>query len=151
MKVLDLFCEGQHVFEGWFGSEEDFLNQLERGLVQCPMCGSSTIKKRLSAPRLNLGSGRDPQLQNSDGVEPKTEATDESTASVWLNLTKRILANTDDVGEQFAEEARRIHYGEASERGIRGSASLDETRALIEEGISVLPLFVPESLKGPLQ
>lgn len=66
-------------------------------------------------------------------------------------MTKRILANTDDVGDKFAEEARKIHYGETSERSIRGKASVSETQALIEEGIAVMPLFVPEVLKGPLQ
>ena len=61
------------------------------------------------------------------------------------------MDNTDDVGDQFAEEARKIHYGETKERGIRGQASADETQALIEEGIAVLPLFVPDALKGPIQ
>ncbi len=151
MKVLDLFCEDQHVFEGWFGSEDDFVNQLDRGLVQCPMCGSSTIKKRLSAPRLNLGSTREPQPLSSDVVELKVDTPDQAMLSAWLKLTKRILANTDDVGDQFAEEARKIHYGEVNERNIRGMASPDETQALIEEGITVMPLFVPDALKRPLQ
>ena len=66
-------------------------------------------------------------------------------------MVRHVMANTDDVGERFAEEARRIHYGETEERGIRGQASPEETEALIEEGIAVLPLPIPKALKGPLQ
>ena len=151
MKVLDLFCEHQHVFEGWFASEADFLSQLERGLVQCPLCGSATINKRLSAPRLNLGAARnEPQTSNELAVAKPTD-TEPSLTAAWLALAKRILANTDDVGDKFAEEARKIHYGESTERSIRGKASVDETQALIEEGIAVMPLYVPDVLKGPLQ
>ena len=151
MKVLDLCCEHQHVFEGWFGSEDDYSSQLGRGLVQCPLCGSATITKRLSAPRLNLGSAREePAPRNEVSVQPPADP-DQSLAGAWLALTRRILANTDDVGEKFAEEARKIHYGEASERSIRGKASMDETQALMEEGIAVMPLYLPEGLKGPLQ
>ena len=69
----------------------------------------------------------------------------------WMAMARRIVANTDDVGDKFAEEARRIHYGEAKERGIRGKASAAETEALIDEGIAVMPLPLPESLKGRLQ
>ena len=68
-----------------------------------------------------------------------------------MTLARKILANTDDVGDQFAEEARRIHYGEAAERGIRGRASPEQTEALLEEGIAVMPLPLPDALKGPLQ
>ena len=68
-----------------------------------------------------------------------------------MEVSRKILANTDDVGSQFAEEARKIHYGEIPERGIRGQASADETKSLIEEGIAVMPLLLPEGLKGPLQ
>jgi hypothetical protein len=75
----------------------------------------------------------------------------QAMVAAWLEMTKKILANTDDVGDKFADEARKIHYGETEERSIRGKASPDETRALLEEGISVMPLFVPEALKGPLQ
>ena len=68
-----------------------------------------------------------------------------------MKAVRHILANTEDVGEQFAEEARKIHYGEADERNIRGQASAEETAELLEEGISVMPLVVPKALKGPLQ
>ena len=69
----------------------------------------------------------------------------------WLQVVRQVMANTEDVGERFADEARRIHYGETEERGIRGQASPEETRALLEEGIGVMPLPIPKALKGPVQ
>lgn len=149
MKVLDLQCGFLHVFEGWFASEDDYLSQRERRLVECPVCGDAAITKRLSAPRLNLGR-----------VGPETAVTDEVVSPVgldqtlqtaWMAVARRIVATTEDVGNQFAEEARKIHYGETAERGIRGKASPEETAALQEEGIAVLSLPLPEALKGPLQ
>ncbi len=162
MKVLDLQCGQQHVFEGWFGSEDDFQDQQLRGLVQCPMCGDAAITKRLSAPRLNLGSSRekarpDPSENSVEDASPKKQSvvagpqTDQALAMAWMAVAKRIIDSTDDVGDKFAEEARRIHYGETKERGIRGKASADETQALLDEGIAVAPLFVPDALKGTLQ
>lgn len=149
MKVLDLQCRQRHVFEGWFASEDDFLDQRSRGLVECPVCGDAIITKRLSAPRLNLVGGRDeaPALQNIVPVVPQ----EESLQAAWLEVARRIVATTDDVGERFAEEARKIHYGEVKARGIRGQASRAETDSLLEEGIAVLPVLLPALLKGPLQ
>ena len=148
MKVLDLTCSRQHVFEGWFGSEDDFQGQLERGLVECPMCGDTHIAKRLSAPRINLGA----QPPREAPAKNDVMATgDPAMQAQWLQMVRHVLANTEDVGERFAEEARKIHYGESDERGIRGQASPEETEALIEEGIGVLPLPIPKALKGPLQ
>jgi hypothetical protein len=149
MKVLDLQCSQQHVFEGWFASEDDFLDQCVRGLVACPVCGDASIAKRLSAPRLNLGNTASApesahELVSGAGMGPELQAT-------WLALVRKILANTDDVGYQFAEEARKIHYGETKERGIRGKASRAQTESLIEEGIAVMPLPLPEAFKGTLQ
>lgn len=150
MKVLNLQCGHQHVFEGWFASEDDFLGQRERGLVECPVCGDASITKMPSAPRLNLGA------PSRAGASPLQETvatanTDEGLQTAWMAAARRILANTDDVGDRFAEEARRIHYGETKERGIRGQASRAETDALLEEGIAVMPLPLPEALKGQLQ
>jgi hypothetical protein len=145
MKVLNLQCAHRHSFEGWFASEDDFQDQLGRDLVECPLCADTAIVKLLSAPRLNLGAGR---------AEPKQEvmaAPDATLQAAWMKMVRHVLASTEDVGERFAEEARRIHYGEAQERGIRGQASPQETEALVEEGISVLPLPIPNALKEPLQ
>jgi hypothetical protein len=145
MKVLDLHCSHGHAFEGWFGSEDDFQGQLAGGLVECPLCGDTGVSKMLSAPRLNLGAS---------APEPRQDVVSVSEADLqaaWLKMVRHVLASTDDVGERFPEEARRIHYGEISQRGIRGQASPEETEALIEEGIGVLPLPIPKALKGPLQ
>jgi hypothetical protein len=145
MKVLNLQCTHRHSFEGWFASEDDFQDQLGRGLVECPLCGDTAIVKMLSAPRLNLGAARE---------EPKQEvmaAPDATLQAAWMKMVRHVMASTEDVGERFAEEARRIHYGEAQERGIRGQASAQETEALMEEGIGVLPLPIPKALKEPLQ
>ena len=155
MKVLDLQCVHAHVFEGWFASEDDFAGQLARGLVACPMCGDIAVTKKLSAPRLNLGATREPEnTKPSDETrrDVAVAGNDEaSLQSAWLAMARRVVANTEDVGERFAEEARRIHYGETQQRGIRGKASQAETESLMEEGIAVMQLALPEVLKGQLQ
>ncbi len=149
MKVLDLQCSASHVFEGWFGSEEDFRSQLERGLVECPVCGDTHVTKKLSAPRLNLGASEPaapaaaPTRQEVVAAAPAAELQ-----AAYLRMVREVMAKTEDVGERFVEEARRMHYGETQERGIRGQATPDETKALLEEGIAVLPLPVPKALKG---
>lgn len=162
MKVLDLACANQHVFEGWFGSEDDFTSQLSRGLVSCPLCGNATIERRLSAPRLNLGHAKPPKVE-AEAVQPPRKTQDvalpagqgqEAQAALqaaWMELARRVVANTEDVGERFAEEARRIHYGETEHRGIRGQATAAETEALLDEGISVMQMPLPDALKNPLQ
>jgi hypothetical protein len=149
MKVLNLQCSHAHGFEGWFGSEDDFQDQLARGLVECPLCGDGQVTKMPSAPRLNLGAS-----EPAPAAAPRQEVVTAPNAQIqaaWMQLVKQVMANTEDVGERFAEEARKIHYGETEERGIRGQASREETEALLEEGIGVLPLPVPKGLKGPLQ
>lgn len=150
MKVLDLQCGQAHVFEGWFASEEDFLAQREALLIECPICGDRTIAKRLSAPRLNFGHARetaptvaDQQTSPADGVADHM--------GKWLADARRILAMTEDVGEEFVPEARKIHYGDAPERAIRGTATVADAAALLEEGIAVVALDLPEVLKRPLQ
>ena len=168
MKVLDLLCDADHRFEGWFASEEDFQSQMERALVQCPMCGSAHIRKGLSAPRLNLrasskepASARQtkaseetvpvPQQDVSNRPPPTLAELQSQLQDAWLRAARHVIANTENVGERFAQEARRIHYGDAPERGIRGQASAEETAELVEEGIDVMPFVLPDSLKETLQ
>ena len=156
MKVLDLHCGQGHVFEGWFASEEDFQGQLRDSLVQCPMCADTHISKRLSAPRLNLGS-RQPVAAPAAPVADMPAAHNRAAASgvdlqaAWLSLARKVMAHAEDVGPQFAQEARRIHHGEAEERTIRGQATPEETMQLLDEGIAVLPLLLPEAAKETLQ
>lgn len=154
MKVLDLQCPAHHVFEGWFASEEDFQGQLQRGLVECPVCGDKHITKMLSAPRLNLGAGdaaapsTGRQVSAGEGAPALSPA---ALQAAYMKAVRHVLANTEDVGERFAQEARKMHYGESEERGIRGQATPEETESLLDEGIGVLPLPLPKGLKGPLQ
>ena len=151
MKVLDLQCSASHVFEGWFGSEDDFQDQLSRGLVECPMCGDVQVSKMLSAPRLNLGAA-----EPAAAAPPRQEvvagpAAAKAMQAAYLQMVREVMARTEDVGDRFADEARRMHHGEIDERGIRGQATPEETRALLEEGVPVLPLPIPKALKGPVQ
>jgi hypothetical protein len=146
MKVLDLQCPHGHSFEGWFGSEDDFQSQLARQLVECPFCGDTAVVKKISAPRLNLGA-----VAPAESATRDVAAVDPQLQAAWMKMVRHVLANTEDVGGQFAEEARRIHYGETAERSIRGQASREETESLLEEGIAVMPLPIPKALKEPLQ
>jgi len=148
MKVLNLRCAHGHAFEGWFGSDQDFEKQLGQGLVECPMCGDTAIVKGLSAPRLNLGAGREKPAETQPVATVPAADTPEGR---WMRAVREVLARTEDVGERFAEEARRMHYGEAEERGIRGQATREQTEALLDEGIAVLPLPIPAGLKETLQ
>ena len=181
MKVLDLQCALGHSFEGWFGSQADYDTQRAQGLVTCPVCNDSDITKMLSAPRLNLGHGLAPDPTPAQGAPatgagagagglagtPSARAVEvppsapnlpdvapetlQQLQAAMVKMVRHVMANTEDVGTQFAEEARKIHYGEREERNIRGQATREETEALIDEGIDVMPLPVPENLKGPLQ
>jgi len=155
MKVFNLQCQAQHQFEGWFASEDDYASQLERGLLTCPLCGDTTVHKLPSAPRLNLGAAAPAPASSAPAPAPDQAllppAQLQALQAAYLQLARQVVAQTEDVGERFADEARKIHYGESEERGIRGQASPEQTRELIEEGIAVLPLPLPDALKEPLQ
>jgi len=160
MKVLDLHCAQGHVFEGWFGSEADFQSQLARDLVQCPLCGSGEIRKGLSAPRLNLGAlppaaasrpADGPVAVPAPNQSAPPNLNDAALHAAWLRVARHIVAHTEDVGPRFADEARRMHHGETEERGIRGQASPQEAAQLMEEGIAVMPLLLPDAAKETLQ
>lgn len=152
MKVLDLKCSLGHVFEGWFASETDFVEQCSKLLVQCPVCGDPSVVKKLSAPRLHLSGGRVVPDEQHEHPTGKAGGVDISALTdAWLAMARHVVANTTDVGERFAEEARQMHYGEQPERGIRGSASREEVRSLVDEGIDVLAFPLPTAQKGRLQ
>lgn len=141
MKVLDLQCVHRHRFEGWFASEDDFSSQLQRGLLQCPVCGDAAIAKCPSAPRLNFGSTREPdRAQHTHSEQPAGVALESLQRAAWLAQARRMISQADDVGTGFVEEARRMHYTDTDRRAIRGQARLDEALELIEEGIDVVPL-----------
>jgi hypothetical protein len=162
MKVLNLRCANGHGFEGWFGSDEDYMGQNGRGLIECPLCADKVISRMPSAPRLNLSGARSEPQANAErkpdaapseaqGINANPSLPLAEMQAAWVNTVREMMARTEDVGTRFAEEARRIHYGEKPERGIRGKATEAERAALQDEGIETFSLPVPKALEGPLQ
>ncbi|WP_250513410.1 DUF1178 family protein [Caballeronia sp. INDeC2] len=149
MKVLDLKCSREHRFEGWFASTDEFESQLSRKLVACPVCSATDVSRMPSAPRLNLSSTRGEASPQSTQPQAAPEAA--ALQARALEFMRQLIEKTENVGERFAEEARRIHYNEAPARNIRGVTTPEDAHALLEEGIDVMPLPVPEALKEPLQ
>jgi hypothetical protein len=150
MKVYNLSCSHDHPFEGWFASEEDFIRQSDQQMIECPVCNDRSVRRLPSAPRLNLSGAPEPQGQPTASV-PAKPGTSPQPGPQWLEIARAIVANTEDVGDNFAEEARRIHYKETPNRGIRGVASAAEREALSEEGIEVMQFPLPAALKQTLQ
>jgi hypothetical protein len=144
MKVLDLRCANDHRFEGWFASEDDFQSQSARGLVECPLCADKVVARLPSAPRLNVAGLRAAPVAPAEDSSPRLQ-------DLWMRAVRHVIDNTEDVGERFPEEARRIHYGEVERRGIRGRASREDADALRDEGIEVAALPMPALPKGPVQ
>jgi len=143
LKVYDLECAEGHVFEGWFASADSYESQQSRGLLSCPVCGGSQVSKKLSAPRLNVGHIKDSGADSAQAAEPVAAAgagpLAEFQAQVFKHM-RQLLRNTENVGARFAEEARRMHEGEAKERAIRGTATHEEKEALQRDGIAVMPI-----------
>lgn len=143
-----LICDHKHEFESWFPSGEAYDEQCERGLVSCPFCDSKKIEKQIMAPSVA-------RTDNEITIRP-AESTPEPTAdtksmtllsekelqvrTMLRALHKHVIENAEDVGTKFPEEARKMHHGETENRSIFGQASLDEAKALVEEGIEVMPL-----------
>jgi hypothetical protein len=134
MIVFDLKCAAQgHVFEGWFGSSEDYDRQSARGLVTCPICGDAEVGKAPMAPHVGAKGNQ----------APADPAAVKKALAEMADLQSRMLENSDFVGDRFPDEARAIHLGEAEARAIHGRASRDEAKTLVDEGISVAPLPFP--------
>lgn len=157
MKVLDLACALGHVFEGWFASEDDFVQQRQRALLSCPVCGAAEVEKKLSAPRLNLKSATpDSAVARGDAPEADTALQEHTVApmslqAAYLHMVRQWMADSEDVGRAFAQQARAMHLGDLPERAIRGQASAQEAQDLIDEGIPVLSLPVLDFAKHTLQ
>jgi hypothetical protein len=155
MKVLNLQCELGHGFEGWFSDEQDYEQQLSSKVLVCPLCESASITKLPSAPRLNLSGAKAVEsAPASDVGVDKNELISlpqSQQQRALLEAARQMMANTKDVGERFAEEARRMHYGEVAHEAIRGKASREEAVALREEGIEFMSMPLPAALKEPLQ
>ncbi|PKQ03771.1 MAG: DUF1178 domain-containing protein [Alphaproteobacteria bacterium HGW-Alphaproteobacteria-12] len=129
-----LRCEKDHEFDGWFPSSDGFDAQVAAGDVLCPHCGSPNVCKALMAPSIGKSAAKDTAASPADAMQ--------KMSMMMLALKKHVEENCDYVGDKFAEEARRIHYGESGHRDIYGEATLDEARELIEEGVEVAPLPV---------
>ncbi len=149
LKVFNFQCHQGHIFEGWFRSHDDYQEQCNNGLLNCPICGSKDFKKQLSAPHLN--THRYPQINEirQKGKDHK-DFTEKNLANFQAKILKHmrdIIRNTEDVGAQFAHEARQIHRGESQERPIRGVITTEERDSLAEEGIEVLhiPSFLDDT------
>lgn len=135
----DLSCDDGHAFEGWFSSGDDFDRQQKMGLVSCPSCGSTHVVKQLMAPSVSTARKKERRQ------ELVMQTQQREMMSRLREIVSAIRANSEDVGDRFPEEARKIHYGEAEQRGLIGRASLEEARELLEEGVEIAPLpFIPD-------
>jgi len=145
-----LVCEAGHDFESWFPSGDAYDAQRKRGLVSCPVCGSAKVEKALMAPSLGRKGNR---AETAPAPAPSSPGPEEGTKPVTLLSEKEqaframlravrahVTRNADYVGQDFADEARRMHYGEIEHRSIYGETDASEAKALIEEGIEVMPL-----------
>ncbi|HVY86798.1 MAG TPA: DUF1178 family protein [Caulobacterales bacterium] len=131
----DLKCSNGDEFEGWFGSIADFDQQAEKGLIQCPVCGDPHISKAPMAPAVHTARSKAAREERA------------VTMAMAAKVREHIKENFDYVGDRFADEARKMHEGEANERAIWGEATPEEARALAEEGVPVAPL--PPELSPP--
>jgi hypothetical protein len=137
--IFDLKCEPKgHVFEAWFASSSAFEEQRERGLVDCPLCGSDRVAKAPMAPAVGPRSN-----SRSDLASPTSPAQAKALLAAAAAVQKRLLEGSQGVGDRFAEEARAIHLGEAEARPIHGEATLEQAEGLIEEGVPIALLPFP--------
>lgn len=132
---FSLHCDHGHEFEGWFRDNADFDRQSERKLVSCPVCNSPEIQKSLMAPAVSTSRSKE-QVAIAIGEAQK------QVLEQMRELSRTVRENADYVGDQFAEEARKIHFGETEARGIYGEASKEDVHSLIEDGVDVMPLPV---------
>jgi hypothetical protein len=137
----DLICDKGHEFDGWFSNSASYDKQAKRGLVECTHCGTTKIKKQIMSPGIPSKSNKksEPSVRMSAGpVDPRAAAM----MQLMRDYRKHVETNAENVGNNFAEEARKIHYKETEERGIYGQTSSEEAAALIEEGIEIHPIPV---------
>jgi hypothetical protein len=139
--VYSLVCQNGHEFEGWFKDSAAFDAQSAKGKITCPSCPSRKVTKAVMAPRLSKGAAA--PAENAPAplpIESHARGADPKLANLMAELRSHVEKHYDYVGEHFAEEARRIHYGETEERRIYGEAKADEVKALLDEGVEIAPL-----------
>ena len=145
MIIYDLRCANEHRFEGWFQCATDFEAQMSRHLVSCPQCDSQDIRRVPSAFAIG---GPAPVEADGSRKMATTPVAGTQVIAAYRRMVRTLIANSDDVGDRFAEEARKIHYDEAPDRSIHGTGTQDDLTSLADEGISVvkLPRFREEDL-----
>lgn len=132
---FSLHCDSAHDFEGWFRSNDDFETQRKRGFVSCPECGSQKVEKALMAPAVST-SRKQEKVALAMGEQQR------KMMAALKDLSEKVRENAENVGDKFAEEARKIHFGETEARGIYGAATIEEAKGLAEDGIEFMPLPV---------
>ena len=132
---FSLICENEHEFEGWVRSNDDFDSQKKRGFVDCQSCGSHKVQKALMAPAVSTARKQE-TIALAMG-----EAQKQALAQLKA-MAEKVRENADYVGDKFAEEARKIHFGETDPRGIYGEATLEEAKGLAEDGVDFMPIPV---------
>lgn len=133
MIQFSLTCAEDHCFDGWFRSNADFDQQFESGLVTCPVCGTPEVEKALMAPAVSTSRKREKMSLALNNEQQKV-------MKQLREMTEKVKENADYVGDQFASEARKIHFGETEQRGIYGEATAEDAKGLIEDGVSFVPL-----------
>jgi hypothetical protein len=141
MIVFELICHEAHRFEGWFASAEEYERQEGASLLSCPVCGSPGVR-RLPSAKIRKPANP-PASTPSQAAPASAESASKSKEVALASFLEHVLANTEDVGRRFPEEARKIHYEEAPRRAIRGIATREETQELTDEGVPVVPLPIP--------
>ncbi len=144
MIVYNFGCANDHRFEGWFASLAEYERQSESKLLSCPLCGSEDVSRLAHAPHVSTGATQRQEPASSGAPAPgRPQQYANMTAEFMSNVIDTLLEKTVDVGRAFPEEARKIHYNEAPERAIRGTATTREVEALRDEGIEVMSLPLP--------
>ncbi|MCB2107830.1 MAG: DUF1178 family protein [Rhodobacteraceae bacterium] len=144
MILFDLICDREHQFESWFKNSNAVGKLTKAGQIACPVCGSTKVSKALQAPNIpRKGALRSGPPATAKGNAELTKAMEKMT-SAMNELRQTIEKNFENVGDKFPEEARKIHYREAPERGIYGDATAEQAKELIDEGIEVYALPVPK-------
>lgn len=137
MIVFDLKCSNGHEFEGWFASTEEYDQQIKKKQVICPICNSYKITKGLMAPNIQSKKSDNSKsnIKEKNNLQNDKKINQKEVLIELRKLQKYIENNSDDVGNRFAEEARKMYYGETDSRAIRGEATSEEAEELNDEGI----------------
>lgn len=139
MIIYDLECDAEHRFEGWFKNIADYKGQMASGILLCPICNSDKVRKLPTASYVSTGVSA-PKNNLNESVEKQSLPSEAETIQ---NLHQLINEQFDNVGNKFAEEAKKIHYGEVEDRNICGTATVEEVTKLQDEGITAIPLPTP--------